>query len=51
MRVFLKALNDFRISREHGLAAGPELSQELLKKELDAYHITLQKEIPTLKKN
>lgn len=47
---FLKAWKDFRLSRQFGQGASPDLSQELIQKEMNAYYDTLLKEIPELKK-
>ncbi len=46
---FLKAWKDFRRSRQFGTTASPELSQDLIEKELDAYYKTLLEDIPKLK--
>lgn len=46
---FLNAWKNFRTSRQYGQGASPDLSQELIKKEMDAYYETLMKEIPELK--
>jgi len=46
---FLKAWKDFRNSRQFGQTAGPELSQELVEKEMNAYYETLLKKMPELK--
>jgi ABC-type antimicrobial peptide transport system ATPase subunit len=46
---FLKAWKDFRRARQFGQTASPELSQEIVEKEMDAYYKTLLKEIPELK--
>ncbi|HMM10741.1 MAG TPA: hypothetical protein PKE03_01415 [Bacteroidales bacterium] len=46
---FLKAWKDFNISRQFRQSISTDLSQELIKKEMDAYYETLLKQIPVLK--
>lgn len=46
---FLNAWTNFRMSRELGQTESPDLSQQLIEKEMDAYYKTLLTKIPELK--